>query len=156
MPPSQTKRLQALRRSGTLNPWPEKVRHPLFAQSLFFDAHDLLQLKYEMLRALRTEGCSITQVAADSGLSRPTIYQAQASFAAAGFGGLLPHKRGPKHPHKLNSAVMEQLTRWCSAHPEWEAAELAAQLKQRLRLTIHPRTIEKALAARAKRGRRKT
>src|SRR5690348_11444241 len=99
MPKSPAKKLQALRQSGTLNPAPEKVRHPLFAESVFFDANDLLQVKYELLRSIQVEGRSIAGTAQEFGLSRPTIYEAQAHFQARGLEGLLRQKRGPKHPH---------------------------------------------------------
>jgi hypothetical protein len=35
------------------------------------------------------------------GVSLPTVYQAQAAFAAEGLAGLLPKRRGPKQGHKL-------------------------------------------------------
>ena len=72
MPPDPSK-LQALRSSGTLNPRPEKVRHPRFADTEFFDPHDLVQLKYETLRAIETDGQPLAQAAVQFGLSRPTI-----------------------------------------------------------------------------------
>ena len=46
---SKTKR-QTLRRHGTLNPHPETVADRLFRNSDFFDADDMVQIKYEMLR----------------------------------------------------------------------------------------------------------
>lgn len=84
--PPQTKR-QALQASGTFNLRSTKVRHALFQRSEFFDPEDLLQLKYETLRALKAEGRSIAQAANEFGLSRPTIYQAQANFAEKGVEG---------------------------------------------------------------------
>jgi len=150
--PSQTKR-QALQASGTFNPRSAKVRHPLFQQSEFFDPQDLLQLKYETLRALKAEGCSIAKAASDFGLSRPTIYQAQALFAEKGVEGLLPHKTGPRHPRKLTPEVQQHLQELAVAQPETGAAELARQMRQRFNVELHPRTIEKALHGKAKRGR---
>ena len=41
---------EALRKEGTLNPRPRAVTNPLFEESDFFDPHDLVQVKYEMLR----------------------------------------------------------------------------------------------------------
>lgn len=152
MSKTPAKKLQALRQSGTLNPAPEKVQHPLFAESVFFDANDLLQIKYEMLRSIQVEGRAIAGVAAEFGLSRPTVYEAQAHFKAKGLEGLLPAKRGPKHPHKLTAEVMNALAQW-SAEPEMDTSELAARVKRRWGIQVHPRTIEKALAGRAKRGR---
>jgi len=151
-PQPQTKR-QALKASGTFNPRSAKVRHPLFQQSEFFDPQDLLQLKYETLRALKAEGCSIAKAASDFGLSRPTIYQTQAIFAEKGVEGLLPHKTGPKHPRKLTPEVRQHLQELEEAEPEMGAAELARRVRQRFKVKLHPRTIEKALQGKAKRGR---
>jgi hypothetical protein len=41
---------QTLRANGTLNPHPDKIRDSLFLRDDFFDACDLLQVKYEMVR----------------------------------------------------------------------------------------------------------
>ena len=151
MPPNPGK-LQALRSSGTLNPRPEKVRHPRFANTEFFDPHDLVQLKYETLRAIETDGQPIAQAAVEFGLSRPTIYQARQAFQAAGLEGLFPHKRGPKRAHKLTPEVRQYLEQALASEPEPKAAELARQVRQRFGVQVHPRTLEKALH-KAKRGR---
>jgi transposase len=150
--PSDPGKLQALRSSGTLNPRPQKVRHPRFADTEFFDPHDLIQLKYETLRAIESDGQPIAQAAVEFGLSRPTIYQAQQAFQAAGVEGLFPHKRGPKRPHKLTAEVRQYLEQALTSQPDLKAAELARQVHQRFGVQVHPRTLEKALQ-KAKRGR---
>ena len=150
--PTDPNKIQALRSSGTLNPRPKKVRHPRFADTEFFDPHDLLQLKYETLRAVETDGQPIAQAATDFGLSRPTIYQAQQSFKAAGLEGLLPHKRGPKSPHKLKPELRQYLQQCLSSEPDLKAAALVEKVRQRFGVSVHPRTVEKALQ-KAKRGR---
>ena len=155
MPKTPAKKLQALRQSGTLHPTPGKVHDPLFAESVFFDAHDLLQVKYEMLRSIQVEGHSIAGAAEEFGLSRPTVYEAQAHFKAKGLEGLLPEKRGPKHPHKLTPEVVKALTQWNAEQPPIDSSEMAARVRRRWGIVVHPRTIEKALAGGAKRGRRK-
>ena len=38
---------EALRATGTLNPRPARVTDPLFHGASFFDAQDLMQVKYE-------------------------------------------------------------------------------------------------------------
>jgi transposase len=144
---------QALQASGTFNPRHARVRHALFQQSDFFDPRDLLQLKYETLRALQTGDYSIAQAAGEFGLSRPTIYQAQSQFQARGLEGLLPHKRGPKNPHKLTAEVRRHLQEIAVAQPELGAPELTRRLRQRFKVKLHPRTVEKALNSKAKRGR---
>jgi transposase len=148
----QTKR-QALQSTGTFNSRSAQVRHALFQESEFFDAEDLLQLKYETLRALEAEGYSIAQAATEFGLSRPTIYQAQQHFQEQGLQGMLPRKRGPKHPHKLTAEIRQHLQELAAAEPELKGRELAARLHQRFKVKVHPRTIEKALKSKTKRGR---
>ncbi len=154
-PPPSAKR-QALQASGTFNPRHARVRHPLFQGSEFFDPQDLLQLKYESLRALRQEQYSLARAASEFGLSRPTLYQAQAHFAAQGVEGLLPGKRGPRQAHKLTPEVLQFLERARAAEPGLSAGQLAGRLRQRFKRKVHPRTIEKALnQPKAKRGRQK-
>ncbi len=151
---SMTKR-RALEASGTFNPRAGEVRHPLFAGSDFFDPHDLVQLKYEALRALEKAGYSVAGAAREFGLSRPTVYQACSEFRQRGMEGLLPGKRGPKAPHKLTAEVKRTLEDLRTKQPELKAEELARRLGKRHKIAVHPRTIEKALRSdRAKRGRR--
>ena len=153
MPPNPEAKRKALQTTGTLNPRAAQVQHPLFAKSSFFDPEDLLQLKYETLRALEVEHCPIAKAARDFGLSRPTIYEAHLQFQQQGLEGLLPHKRGPKAAHKLTEEVLHYVQERMAAEPELKAEELARRVRQRYGVKLHPRTIQKALKARAKRGR---
>src|SRR5260370_27127365 len=109
---------QALQASGTFNPRHARVGHPLFQGSEFFDPQDLLQLKYESLRALQKDQYSIARAASEFGLSRPTLYQAQAHFQTRGVEGLLPGKRGPRKAHKLTPEVVQYLQELSTAQPE--------------------------------------
>lgn len=150
--PDLPAKVQALKSAGTFNPRAGQVRHPLFGHSEFFDPQDLPQLKYETLRALDRDGYSIARAAREFGLSRPTIYQAHGQFEQQGLEGLLPHKRGPKQPHKLTPQVRQYLEEVAGAEGPLPAAQLARRLRQRFRVKLHPRTIEKALKAKAKKG----
>lgn len=152
MPARSPAKRQALKASGTFNPRADQVRHKLFEQSDFFDPEDILQLKYETLRALEKDGYSIAQAAGEFGLSRPTIYQAQGQLAEGGLEGLLPRKRGPKSAHKLTAEVRQHLEELSAAEPELDSSELARRLRQRFKVKLHPRTIEKALKTKGKRG----
>ena len=79
----------ALRRHHALNPRPQAVTDAAFTSgNPFFDARDLVQVKYEMLRRVREDGQPVSQAAADFGFSRPSFYQAQAVFDADGLPGL--------------------------------------------------------------------
>lgn len=146
---------RALLDTATFNPRSDQVRHPLFAQSEFFDPRDLVQLKYETLRAVEVEGYSIAKAATEFGLSRPTIYQAREQLEGQGLEGLLPRKRGPKHPHKLTGPIWQFLQELQATQPELDARECVRRVRQRFRVKLHPRTIEKAFASQTKRGLKK-
>ncbi len=152
MPYSLSTKHQALKAAGTFNPRADQVAHTLFQQSDFFDPHDLVQLKYETLRALQADDYSIARAASEFGFSRPTIYLAQSQFQQQGLEGLLPRKRGPKQPHKLKPTVLAHLRELARSQPDSGPKELARALRQRFRVKLHPRTVEKALHAKAKKG----
>jgi transposase len=97
--------------------------------------------------------CPVAQAARDFGLSRPTIYEAQSQFAQQGLEGLLPRKRGPKAAHKLTEDILRYFQEQMAAQPELQAEELARRVRQRYGVKLHPRTIQKALQAKAKKGR---
>ena len=139
-----------LKEQGVLNPHPERVRAAHFQSGEFFDPRDLLQVKYEMLRQAQIEGHSKAEAAAQFGLSRPTFYQAQAAFAEAGLNGLLPRQRGPKGAHKLTTQIMTFIEKRLEAGGPIHARALAREIKTELGLSVHPRSIERALARKKK------
>src|ERR1044071_3558681 len=143
---SNDPKLKALQASRTVHPRPEQVRDPLFAAGGFFDARDLVQVKYEALRAIQSDNRPLSQAARDFGLSRPTVYEAQALLAAEGLEGLLPRKCGRKSAHKFTPEVLEFIQSTRSQEPSISAEQLAQKIKQRFRVTVHPRSIERALA----------
>lgn len=130
---------------GTLNPAPEKVSDPKFRTGEFFDPRDAVQVKYEMLRRVSVESASITDASEEYGVSRPTFYQAKASFQEAGIAGLVPKKRGPRGPHKLQGEVLAFLEGQLVAGKPIRARELSRLIRKEFRLDIHPRTIERAV-----------
>jgi transposase len=140
-----------LKTDGLLNPHPETVTDALFHTNAFFDARDLAQVKYEMLRRVSGEGQSKTVTAQAFGLSRPTLYQAQRAFNQHGLAGLLPRKRGPKDAHKLSAKVVAALEQQLTKDPKPGAAELAQWLARRFGLSVHPRSIQRALERKKKR-----
>lgn len=137
---------EALEESGTANPHAENVQDPAFAQSDFFDPRDLLQVKYEMLRRVRTEGHSVTDAVTRFGVSRPTFYKVQEDFDRAGLVGLLPGKRGPRGPHKITDEVMCFIQESLLTEAAVDAAVLVEQIRQRFGVVVHRRTVERAVA----------
>lgn len=142
---------RALQQQGTLNLRPQDVTHPLFQESEFFDAHDLVQVKYEMLRQVRVDKRPISQAAKEFGFSRPSFYQAEFNFQQSGLSGLLPGKRGPRSGHKLTPEVMQFVAEQRSAEPLLSFAQLAEAVRQNFNLRVHPRSIERQLLREKKR-----
>lgn len=139
-----------LKRTGTLNPHPDSVSDTLFQENLFFDPKDLLQVRYEMLRRHSVEGVSIVDVAANFGVSRPTVYQAQTAFQQAGLSGLLPKHRGPKQGHKLSSEVIEYVRTLRTGEPELTTVACVQAIQGRFGIMVHRRSLERALASKKK------
>jgi transposase len=130
---------------GTLNPAPEKVGDPKFQKDGFFDPRDIVQVKYEMLRRVSVDKMSVTDASDEYGVSRPTFYQAKADFEDAGLAGLVPRKRGPRGPHKLQGEVMTFLKAQVDPGEPIRARELTDRVRAKFGLDVHPRTIERAL-----------
>ncbi len=146
-------KIQALRQRGSLNSSPERVSDPLFAASDFFDARDLVQVKYEMVRRVRVDGQPASRSAAAFGFSRPTLYQADAALARGGLAALVPRKPGPRRSHKLDAEVMEFLRELLAEDGSLRAVELARRVRERFGRRVHPRSVERALARREKKRR---
>ena len=146
-------KIQALRQRATLNPSPERVSDPLFTAAEFFDARDLVQVKYEMVRRVRVDGQPLSHSAAAFGFSRPTLYQAQAAIERGGLAALVPRKPGPRRSHKLDTEVMEFLEALLAEDAALRAVELARRVRERFGRTVHPRSVERALARREKKRR---
>ena len=103
---SRKSKLKDLTPPGTLNPKPEAVLDEQFATGDFFDARDIVQVKYEMLRRV-ANGQSIAETIRAFGFSsRQVFYRARAAFQQSGLAGLVPVKRSPKK----NSPV--QQSKW--------------------------------------------
>ena len=140
----------ALMKHNTLHQAPERVRDELFSSNEFFDARDLVQVRYEMLRRVRVDGQSISNVAAVFGVSRPTFYQALKAFELEGMIGLLPQKPGPRRAHKLDDDVVGFLEECLTQDNRLKPADLALRVQMHLGLSVHPRSVERALARREK------
>jgi transposase len=134
--------------SRTLNLRPEAVVDEGFQSSEFFDAQDLVQVKYEMVRRVGADGVSVSAAAGAFGFSRQSYYSAARALADEGLAGLVPAKPGPRGAHKLTDEVLEHLEGLRAADPALGAAALAVAVSERFGVTVHRRSIERALARR--------
>jgi transposase len=139
---------QALEASRTLNPRPERVTDPAFGPGGFFDPADLVQVKYEMVRKAEAAGVPASRAAADFGFSRQSLYSARAALRERGLAGLVPARPGPKGGHKLTGQVVDVLEDLLAADPGLRPADLAAAVREHFGVSVHPRSVERALQRR--------
>ena len=136
-PTAKRSKTSALAEDGTLNPAPRKVNDPKFREESFFDPRDIVQVKYEMLRRVSVDKMSVTQVSDEYGVTRPTFYQAKADFEGARIAGLVPRKRGPRGPHKIQSEVLAFLKAQVSPGEPIRARELTNLVRGEFGLDDH-------------------
>jgi len=153
MAKSKDAKSKALGEHGSLNPRPQDVKDELFQGSEFFDPHDIVQVKYEMLRRVRVDNVSVTRATQAFGFSRPIFYQAQKALGQGGLPNLVPKRRGPRQAHKLSEAVLQFIDQERLKDKTLRPPALARMVRERFGISVHPRSIERALLRRQKKGR---
>ena len=143
----------ALRAHRALHGRPQEVTDELYMTHEFFDHHDLVQVKYEMLRRVQLDHLPVSQAANTFGFSRPSFYQSLVAFQQSGLPGLIPKRRGPKTAHKLSDEVLEYIEQLRALDEALRASELSERILKKFGLSVHPRSIERALRRRRKKGR---
>jgi transposase len=145
-------KVAALQAAAALHPRPAAVQDEAFARHEFFDRRDRVQVKYEMLRRHRVDGRPVTEVAAMFGVSRQAFYATETAFTAGGLPGLLPRPRGPKQAHKCTDEILDFVEQQRADDPARPAAAVAAAVRQRFGVVIHPRSLTRALVRRKQNG----
>lgn len=141
----QDKKEQALLKHACLNPRSDLVTDDLFCEEVFFDPRDLVQVKYEMLRRVGIDKQPVTETAQRFGFSRPSFYKTKSAFEREGLMGLTPKKRGPRARHKMGEDVLRFVKEVFAKEGRLPMGEVADRVKDRFGITVHPRSIERAL-----------
>jgi transposase len=143
---------ESLKKHGALNPHPKKVIETVFSDPAldFFDPRDLVQVKYEMLRAVNEEGHTVKQASGAFGFSRPAFYQAQLQFKKEGLAGLVKKRPGPKMGHKLTDDVLAFIEDKTEEGKPLRSRKLVPLIKKEFGKDVHPRSIERAVMRRKK------
>ena len=143
---SRDAKRRRLQECGLLHRHPEEVKDPLFQTFReFFDANDLLQVRYELLRAHRVDSDPVREVCERYGLTRQTFYNLLEKFARAGTVGLIPEKPGPQGPSKLTPEVVAFAREQLGSTISVSGAKLARRIRSRFGRRIHRRTVEKLM-----------
>jgi len=132
-----------MRKNGSFNHRANTVTAEMFRKSNFFDAHDLIQVKYEMLRAVEREQHDVSSTAEAFGFSRVSFYQIKHEFDENGVAGLAPKKRGPKGSRKLNQSDIEFAQSLVGTYTK---AQIITRLKEERGVEISKRTLERQLS----------
>ena len=132
-----------LRSNGSFNHRADTVTADIFNQSPFFDTHDLVQVKYEMLRAVDREQRDVSSTSEAFGFSRVSFYQIKKEFDENGIAGLIPKKRGPKGSRKLNSEDITFAKSLVGTHTK---AQIINRLMEERGVEVSKRTLERQLS----------
>jgi transposase len=140
------KKIALLQGQGAFHFRAAKVTHQLFLENEFFDPHDMVQVKYEMLRWVHTREGSIKEAAKIFGLSRPSFYQAQTAFEQNGLSGLVPQKRGPKNRSKLSKEILTFVREMIEQDRSLTISNIVCLIKKQFDVDIHARSVSRALS----------
>jgi len=140
---TESARHDELRKNGSFNHRADMVSAEIFKKAPFFDPHDLIQVKYEMLRAVEKEQCDVTSTSETFGFSRVSFYQIKKEFDENGIAGLIPKKRGPKGSRKLNSDDIEFAKSLEGTHTK---TQILKRLREERGVEVSKRTLERQLA----------
>ena len=135
----------ALKQNGCFYHNHENVAAGIFKTAAFFDSRDIVQVKYEMIRAVSNSEGSITEISGTYGFSRKSYYQVLKAFQADGLYALIPQKPGPKKPHKLTDAATAFIDSFLAGNSKAKPKEISAALESETGISIHPRTIYRYL-----------
>ena len=138
-------KVEHLRATHTYNEQHDKVTDELFANSELFDPRDLLQVRYEIVRAVG-RGESPEKVAARFGVSGMTARRYAGRMGEGGLSALLPARKGPGGPRALGAAGEEFVDAYVEGHPGASGREVHEALEAALAPGVSQRTVERRIA----------
>jgi len=139
-------KIDVLKENGSFNKDGSKVKAAEFQGNVFFDANDLIQVKYEMLRSVAKEECSVKDASEKYGLSRQTYYITKAAFDEQGLSALFHKKTGPKQATKLSQDGQNFIDKYVNEHPLAKSSEVNRALSAELHISVHDRTINRYMS----------
>jgi len=141
-----TNKTDTLKENGSFNRNAAAVTNTLFKCSPYFDPQDLVQVKYEMLRAVKQDELSVSAASKQFGFSRTAYYKIEKRFEEAGIDGLCLLKTGPKAPAKITSDIMGFAADLEAGHPGITNDEIVREIKSQKGISIHKRSLQRERA----------
>ena len=139
-------KIRTLIENGSFNKSADSVNNSIFRSNPYFDPHDLVQVKYEMLRAVKTDGLNVSDASKQFGFSRTAYYKIEKRFSDAGVDGLCTQKTGPKFPSKITSDVEEYVAQLKEDNPDITNDDIIEKIKSEKGVSIHKRSLQRAQA----------
>ena len=136
---------ETLRRNNCFNSNHTNVRADIFRKAPFFDSRDIVQVKYEMVRAASNGEGSIAEISSAFGFSRKSYYQINEAYQSGGLYALIPKKKGPKGAHKLTAEAAAFISEFITNKPNAKPNEISNALESETGVNVHPRTIYRYL-----------
>lgn len=134
-----------LEKEGLLNKKPERVSHSLFKSNEFFDPLDLLQVRYEMLRSVNVDGCSVVSACRTFGFSREYYYKMGRMFSERGFVGLFGAPSGRRPLIALNQELINFIIHKKLEKPKLSGDNICKQIKKIYHVECSTRTVERII-----------
>ena len=115
----------------------------MFVNNAHFDPYDLVQVKYEMLRAVSCDEMTVTEAARQFGFSRAAYYKIEKSFDASGVNGLSLQKTGPKSPAKVTEDVLRFASELRNTEPGITNDRIVEEIQKQKGVSIHKRSLQR-------------
>ncbi|MEA1947928.1 MAG: helix-turn-helix domain-containing protein [Thermodesulfobacteriota bacterium] len=138
-------KIQFLEKEGLINPKPERVSNSLFESNDFFDAMDLPQVRYEMIRAARVEKMPVVKACGLFGFSREYFYKLERSFIARGYAAFLGSPRGRRPLIAINQEIVNFIVHRRIDNPKLSGEDLRQEILQLYKVECSRRTVERII-----------
>lgn len=146
---------EQLRKTGTYNTNSDKVIGKDFTPGGVLDSRDLLQVRYELVRAITIDHKSYDETSAMFGVSSRSARRYVKDLQEKGLIALLPERKGPDpgNGHKLSAEAKNFIDEYMRKNPHATGGKAHEALTASLKLHISKRTVERYISAKkAKRG----
>ncbi len=141
-----------LKESNTFNTNSDKITARIFADNRLMDPQDLLQVRYEMVRAIECEDRPIREICEEYGVSPSTARRYRDDLRRGGLIALVPEQKGPSGPTKLTKEAAEFIDAYLDESPGSSGGKIHNALESRLHLGLSKRTVERYLSKKGQGG----
>ncbi len=142
---SDTNKIEFLKKEGIINTKPDRIIHSLFQNNDFFDPLDLMQVRYEMLRAARIENMTVSEACKQFGYSREYFYSLNRDFISRGFAGIMGSIMGRPPLLAQNPEIINYILQRKFTEPNLTGEDLRRELKSKFQLECSRRTVERLI-----------